>query len=168
MDQVQELARRDPLTGLLNRRALDEALARSLALGRRQADHACLMYVDLDHFKSINDRFGHAVGDEVLRHVGRAMLATVREIDTVARFGGEEFVVLLPGTGLELATVVAERLRRALSEPPPASLPRELRLSASIGLTVLKPDDDADAALRRADAALYGAKAAGRNRVVVH
>jgi diguanylate cyclase (GGDEF)-like protein len=96
------------------------------------------------------------------------MVATVREIDTVARFGGEEFVILLPATGLERGTAAAERLRRALAEPPPATLPRELRLAASIGLTLIRPDDDADAALRRADTALYDAKATGRNRVVVH
>jgi diguanylate cyclase (GGDEF)-like protein len=168
MDQVKELARRDPLTGLLNRRALDEAMARMLAQGRRHSHENCLMFVDLDHFKRINDRFGHAAGDEVLRHVSKVMLETVREIDLVARFGGEEFIVLLPDTDLERAAAVAERLRRALSEPPPATLPRELRLSASIGLTRLVTEDDADAALRRADRALYEAKNAGRNRVVVH
>ena len=168
MEQVQDLARRDPLTGLLNRRALDEALAAALARRRRRIDEACLLFVDLDHFKAVNDRFGHAAGDEVLRHVTKVLLATMRDVDTVARFGGEEFLILLPGTDLVQAAVVAERLRIALSEPPPATLPRELRLSASIGLTELRPEDDRDAALKRADTALYDAKATGRNRIVVH
>lgn len=167
MEQVQDLARRDPLTQLLNRRALEEVLGLAIGRNKRGGSPCALLFIDLDHFKIINDQFGHAVGDEALKVASQRMRAALREIDTLARYGGEEFVAVLPGASREDALNVAERLRRAVGEPPPASLPRDLRLATSVGVALLMPDDTQDAVLGRADNALYAAKTQGRNRVVL-
>ena len=167
MEQVQDLARRDPLTQLLNRRALEEVLGLAIGRNKRGGSPCALLFIDLDHFKIINDQFGHAVGDEALRVASERMRAALREIDTLARYGGEEFVAVLPGASQSDALNVAERLRRAVGEPPPTSLPRDLRLATSVGVALLMPNDTQDALLGRADNALYAAKAQGRNRVVL-
>lgn len=167
------LALTDPLTGLHNQRYLNGHL-RSLISGLRGAGGSlAAMMLDLDHFKSINDRYGHGAGDVALRAVAGCLRNHVRLFDTVARYGGEEFVVIMPGATLDDASVAAERLRREIAalgfQPAPGV---EHRLTVSIGVAALSGEDAADddvAAndlLRRADEALYQAKRQGRNRVV--
>jgi diguanylate cyclase (GGDEF)-like protein len=160
-----ELHRRagtDMLTGLPNRRKLIETadtLMRTPPLG--------LLMLDLDHFKSINDRFGHAVGDQALQAAAERCRRVLRGSDIIARVGGEEFAVLLPGTGRATAAAVAERLREAVARTPLAVGEDRIDLTASVGGTIVgAADGDLDAVLQRADRALYAAKAAGRNRVV--
>jgi len=167
MEQVQDLARRDPLTHLLNRRALEEVISLAIARNKRGSSPCAMLFIDLDHFKRINDEFGHAVGDEALKVASERMGASLREIDTLARYGGEEFVAVLPGASRDEALLVADRLRRTVGEPPPGSLPRDLRLGTSVGIALLMPDDTQDSVLGRADNALYAAKSQGRNRVVL-
>jgi len=164
----------DALTGWSNRHYLEARLQEELARCRRErVPVACLM-IDVDHFKAVNDRFGHLVGDDVLRGVARRIGAEVRGSDVAARYGGEEFVILLPGADARAGAVLAERIRARVADRPfdigggRAPLP----VTVSIGVADLMPDaaGDHDAAARliaRADAALYEAKAAGRNRVVL-
>ena len=168
--QLQVLATTDTLTGLPNRRSFMDRLAAELGRQHRQAHEACcVLMLDLDHFKQINDRWGHATGDEVLRQVGDAIQAVLRQTDFCGRLGGEEFGLLLPLTTLEGGVQFAERLRQRVGEltlPTPEG-PR--RVTCSIGLTALRADDaQGDQALSRADGALYEAKALGRDRVIVH
>lgn len=157
-------ARVDPLTGLLNRRGFDERAAIELAHGRRQERPFALVTFDIDHFKHVNDRWGHDVGDQVLRHVGSVLGAQAREVDVLARFGGEEFVALLPGTDAAGGETFAARVRAALRADT-APLP-PVRVSA--GVSVGNSGDDPIMMLRRADDALYRAKRSGRDRTLVH
>ena len=162
------LALTDEVTGLYNRRYLfahlDELLARVSAEGAGVA----LLMVDIDHFKRVNDTWGHGAGDEVLRQVARRAQDSVRSVDLVARLGGEEFAVVMPETDVAVAVAVAERLRAAIAGLPFALNQGGARLPVTISIgvaTALAGGDDRDRLLRRADAALYEAKAAGRNRV---
>ncbi|HWQ08391.1 MAG TPA: sensor domain-containing diguanylate cyclase, partial [Holophaga sp.] len=167
--QVQHLATVDGLTGVLNRRRLTEAIEDAHVKARRYARSAGVIMVDLDHFKRINDTHGHEAGDTVLRAVSRAFSTGLRGVDSVGRFGGEEFVILLPETGLDGAASLAERLRRSV-EALDIQLPGRtaIQVTASFGVSVLTSGDPAyEAVLRRADKALYRAKQAGRNRVEV-
>jgi two-component system cell cycle response regulator len=165
-DNLKIKATLDPLTKVLNRGALEEALFAELGRGAPFA----VMFVDLDHFKSINDKFGHDVGDAVLRELGAYLKRTIRSNDIAGRYGGEEFVVCLAGCDMNVAPKVAERHRELISR---ISFPKEKhpeRVTASIGVAVFDPDNpDASlsALLKRADAAVYQAKHKGRNRVVV-
>jgi diguanylate cyclase (GGDEF)-like protein len=156
----------DSLTGLPNRRAADANLLRMVAQAGRSAEPLALLLFDLDHFKQVNDRFGHAGGDEVLAAVGAALTATVRESDFAGRFGGEEFIVALPGTGLEGALEVAEVLRQAVRTIVVPSVDQPITMS--VGVAVL-PDHAGDATrlVRSADRALYLAKQNGRDRIEV-
>lgn len=163
------LATTDFLTGLPNRREFMGQLERELArLQRSVGDCAAVLMLDIDHFKTINDRHGHATGDDVLRHMAGLMRAGQRKIDTMGRVGGEEFAVLLPGADKVAAAAYAERLRQKVADTPLVLEGGvEIRITVSIGIAALSPGDaTADAALIRADKALYGAKEAGRNRVV--
>ncbi|GDY29289.1 GGDEF domain-containing protein [Gandjariella thermophila] len=153
-------ALRDPLTGLPNRRALADALR--TATVEPEWTPLALALVDLDHFKPVNDRGSHAVGDAVLRAVAQALRDSVRGDDTVARYGGDEFVVVLPRTALPAAEAVLTRIVRAVATLPAA---QAYGVTASVGVTVLRPGEPADAALGRADAAMYAAKRDGGNRV---
>jgi diguanylate cyclase (GGDEF)-like protein len=158
----------DGLTGLANHRAVQDTLNRMAAqAGRMKVQLAAILF-DLDHFKKVNDVHGHAKGDEVLASVGAAVAATVRESDFVGRYGGEEFVALLPDTSREGAAQLAEKLRTGIEALEIPDLDR--RLSASFGVAVLPGDAmTGEQLLRAADRALYAAKNAGRNRVeVVH
>ena len=154
----------DALTGLANRRGFDASAARCWSNGHGLA----VLLVDADRFKRINDQHGHAVGDAVLRALGDRLREQARAQDVVARLGGEEFVLLLPGAGVEEAQAAAERLRGAVAARPCDAAGRALALTVSIGVSVRRADDEAlEDVLQRADAALYAAKAAGRDRVVV-
>jgi diguanylate cyclase (GGDEF)-like protein len=155
-------ARRDPLTGAYNRRWFEEAVAEKLAVGRVGA----LVLLDLDHFKTVNDEYGHAAGDAVLVEVVRRLSARVRAGDGVVRWGGEELAVFLRGVsdGVGLAAR-AEELRRAIGDEPFPWDGVEIFVTASAGAAIL--GDDADSLVRAADAALYEAKRAGRNRAVL-
>lgn len=160
---LKDAAESDPLTGLLNRRGF-AARIRALPLAHRKEGPLCsAITADLDHFKRINDSFGHDAGDEVLRGLGGLMRQVFRRDDICARFGGEEFVVVLPATDLDEAAIIAERLRALVAQRLRA--PDQTAVTVSIGVTVWMEDDDFDRLLRRADQALYQAKTAGRNRV---
>jgi diguanylate cyclase (GGDEF)-like protein len=164
-DSLRRDAECDALTGLLNRRALE----RSAHDRVERRERFGVLFVDGDRFKSINDRFGHLVGDRVLVMIAEMLRAGLRPGDAVGRYGGEEFVALVAGAGPESARLVAERLRKSIEalEPP---RPGPKQITISIGTAVYDPrtDDDAQAVFRRADVALYAAKRAGRNRVVMH
>jgi len=159
--RLEEQSRADPLTGLGNRRAFDESLAAELARARRAGGPLGLVMLDVDHFKRFNDRHGHQAGDDALVGVGRVLLAEARAEDRACRIGGEEFAVVLPGADEAAAAGVAERIRRGVEETPG----RE-PVTVSLGVASTAGDEDAGSLLARADARLYAAKAAGRNRVV--
>ena len=133
---------------------------------RDVGESAAVLMLDIDHFKLVNDRHGHARGDAVLRHLAEVMRGCQRKIDTPGRMGGEEFALLLPGADLEAAAAYAERLRQCVAESPCRSDGTALAVTVSIGIAcIYRQDINADAALNRADRALYRAKEAGRNRV---
>jgi len=163
LQNVASAARTDSLTGLLNRRTLDDEIARCLSDFRRRHRPAVLMMIDVDHFKRFNDEHGHVVGDVVLKHVADILLAHCRETDIVARFGGEEFTVLLPGATVGAVLERAERTRAAVGSHPVVIEGKTLRVTASAGLAELGPQDNNLTWLARADSALYAAKHYGRN-----
>jgi len=168
VSELRNASRYDALTGLLNRRAFEEALDAEVQRSRRLGEPFSVLMLDADHFKDINDRDGHAAGDRALQHLGTLLAAHMRDIDRVGRYGGEEFVVLLPGTGQHDALVTAERLREKVQGLPPRWQERALPLTVSIGVSEWRADeDDVASLLARADAALYQAKEAGRNCVAV-
>ena len=168
--QIQELALRDSLTGLLNRRALEEVLAREFKAGTRYSSSACLILVDLDYFKVVNDQLGHLAGDQVLKTTATLMRRAVRDIDVVGRYGGEEFGIVLPRTDLDRALVLGERLRRQIEQQAFEADQGIVRMTASMGIAHI-PDvtiRSVSGWIAAADSALYDAKALGRNRMVVH
>ena len=170
-DQAQQIqahaaeARTDPLTGLANRRAFDDEMARRIAEFQRHGRSVSLMMVDVDHFKNVNDSHGHQVGDDVLRDLAKILRQTARETDTVARYGGEEFAAILPGTSDREAAEGAERFRCAIESHCFRSGKKELSVTASFGVAGLQKQDDATAIIARSDEALYAAKESGRNSV---
>jgi diguanylate cyclase (GGDEF)-like protein len=167
-EEMARLAATDPLTGLMNRRAFFEAADRIASLARRHGDPTSVASIDIDRFKRINDEHGHAVGDAAIRALADACRAEARDSDLVARFGGEEFVLLLPRTSAESAALLAERLRRRIEATPVEAGGAAFRMTVSIGCASLEPGDDGvERAIDRADRALYEAKESGRNRVRV-
>lgn len=163
---LRRLSRHDGLTGLLNRRALGEALDAQIQRSRRTGEPFCVLMLDADHFKAINDRFGHAVGDQALKHLSGLLLGHMREVDRLARFGGEEFLVLLPGLPLAAALPVAERLRELIAATPLAQAGAAIPMSVSVGIAEWAgAPEDPSRLLVRVDAALYQAKRHGRDRV---
>ncbi|OPX92841.1 MAG: Response regulator PleD [Pelotomaculum sp. PtaB.Bin104] len=152
----------DPLTGVANRRQLDKYLAQ--VLGKTMP--LSLVMLDIDHFKRVNDTWGHQVGDEVLQHFARTMQKAVRPGDLVARYGGEEFTIICCAT-LDNAAIVAERVRQAVESTPANTSAGEVRITSSQGVAEYRAGDTAVKLKERADAALYEAKETGRNRVVV-
>lgn len=162
--QVEYQAYHDALTGLANRRLFHEHLSLALALAQRRHSFVAVLFLDLDHFKVINDSLGHSVGDELLSHVARRLKGCVREGDTVARVGGDEFTIVIQDlASREEAVIVASKVLRAVAEPMEVSGHR-LFVTTSIGITVFPEDgEDAEALLKNADTAMYKAKAQGRN-----
>ena len=165
-DRVQELADTDALTGLPNRRHLLSQLNVLLRDGRLRARPIALLFLDLDHFKQLNDRHGHHVGDDALCATARALENGLRDQDLLGRYGGEEFVIALPGSDRAIAEAVAERLREAVAQIVLPGIGASSPVTVSIGLTLRRPGDDAESLLVRADQAMYEAKEGGRNRVV--
>ncbi len=165
--EVRAMATIDVLTGLLTRRAFMAKLADEHArLQRHELLQASVLMLDLDHFKHVNDQYGHAAGDRVLQHFGQILAAELRRVDIGGRLGGEEFAILLPDTDTQAATSFAERLRARIENESIACTNQELRITASIGIGLLNASDaDPCDALARADRALYAAKNEGRNRV---
>jgi diguanylate cyclase (GGDEF)-like protein len=159
---------RDALTGVYNRRKLQELLEMEVKRALRYKQKFGLLILDIDHFKRINDTHGHLVGDEAIRHVAQRALATLRTTDVVARYGGEEFVVFLPGEDVEGAALAAERLREAARKPFKTLADVDLTLTISLGVTGFRPEAaDVKTLLGEADRALYASKEGGRNRVTV-
>ncbi len=168
IDALCSLSSRDSLTGLANRRSFAQAMERELDRVARMGDEALLLMVDIDHFKQVNDTHGHLVGDEVLRQLSQRLLECVRPMDTVARFGGEEFAVVLPNCSHTYGEVVAERIRRSVEEKPFHIKPGlSLDLTVSVGGAYAPQWIRSEAAIwtERADRQLYRAKREGRNGV---
>jgi diguanylate cyclase (GGDEF)-like protein len=163
--QVQSLALRDGLTGLYNFRHFWEVLGHQVELSRRYGRPLAMLFLDLDDFKVINDTLGHPAGDLVLKTVAAYLEGAVRQADVVCRYGGEEFVVLLPYTSLEQGLLLAERLRLGVSQMAVPLPDGEIKCSVSIGVAGLDPGMDGEALVQAADAALYRAKETGKNRV---
>jgi diguanylate cyclase (GGDEF)-like protein len=157
----------DPLTHLWNRRGASVLLKAAFATADQHAQPLGLALLDLDNFKRINDTFGHQAGDEVLRRVASRLLGAVRSTDAICRLGGDEFLVLMPDTDASLASRVAERIRRAITDTPMATRDGAMPISVSVGCTVRRPRDTAtvETLLERADRALLESKGAGRNSV---
>ncbi|TVP87299.1 MAG: diguanylate cyclase [Pseudomonadaceae bacterium] len=163
--QLQTLATRDPLTGVLNRRAFDQAVQPELARCERHGHALSLALLDLDHFKQINDQYGHSVGDQVLQSFTQLCQQHLRASDRLARFGGEEFVILLVDTNSQAAIRLMQRLRQSTHQLQPDSSLAELIVRFSAGVTQWQSGDTLDSMIRRADRALYQAKDAGRDQV---
>ncbi|RXJ88315.1 hypothetical protein CRV01_12925 [Arcobacter sp. CECT 8983] len=158
-------ANHDQLTGLFNRQKFNEIFKKEIKREKRYKNNLSLIIFDIDNFKSINDEFGHNVGDEVLKVIAKVLLESIREHDCVARWGGEEFLVLLPQTDEYGAKKVAEKIREAIAKYKKEDLPKQI--TASFGIAKLKEDDDEVSILKKADDALYEAKKKGKNRVEV-
>jgi diguanylate cyclase (GGDEF)-like protein len=166
--EVQRLAVTDTLTGLLNRRGFFDLAVRELERSRRFAEPMSGLMFDLDHFKSCNDTYGHAVGDEVLHEVAVRCTREIRKIDIIGRYGGEEFAVFLPGTDIDGAKVIGERLRNAINSEPFATSRGPLTVSISLGAALATPETKTpEELLGVADTALYKAKESGRNCVCI-
>lgn len=166
IDQLEDSSRRDPHTQLFNRRHLSEYLSTELSATAEQRP-LTFAIADLDHFKCVNDKFGHQAGDHILTEVAHAIRAAVRRDDVVFRYGGEEFAIIFPCTDHGEARWVAERLRAAVENLGLNWHGLTLNLSASIGVTAAVPGDSPEAVIRRADQALYQAKNGGRNQIVI-
>jgi diguanylate cyclase (GGDEF)-like protein len=168
--RLYDAATSDPVTGVHNRSYFDMRLSGALESAQHERRSVALLLVDLDYFKSVNDRFGHLTGDAALRCVGQTIASVVRPVDTVARWGGEEFVVLLPGTSMLEAALIADRVRRQIEQLDTAQLDMDCPLTVSVGVAA-EPECGAcspPALIAAADIALYRAKAEGRNRVHVY
>lgn len=168
--QLRREVIRDPLTGLFNRRHFNDLMATEMERSRRSEQPTSLVLLDLDHFKLINDQYGHVEGDRVLRQLARTLESTLRRVDIPCRYGGEEFAIILPATPLATARQVAERLRKAVASMQVAATTNgqsPLHCTASFGVSAFYHSQIADptAIIKRADQQLYAAKRRGRNRV---
>lgn len=161
-----ESSLRDPLTGIGNRSALDKSFDREIKLAQRQKQPLSLLVIDIDKFKSINDTFGHRNGDKALIHIAKSIQSSLRETDQIFRYGGEEFVVLLNGTGMYSAKLTAERIRMNVAMAPISEEFGDRLCTISIGVSSLSTTDNTDTLFTRADSSLYNAKHTGRNKVI--
>lgn len=164
-DQLERLSREDPLTHLANRRDFDQRLDSEIQRAERHGSPLSVAMLDLDRFKGVNDRFGHVVGDAVLRQVADLVRSRCRAIDIIARYGGEEFAIALPGTNVLDAVVLCERIRIGFEDFDWSQVHEGLTLTVSVGVSGWAPGTDALSLLAKADANLYEAKHLGRNRV---
>ncbi|HEY1043003.1 MAG TPA: diguanylate cyclase [Telluria sp.] len=165
--EMSELAREDQLTGSLNRRGLDDIFTREAARADRRDTPMCIALLDLDDFKRLNDTHGHMAGDAALRHLVRVVKSTLRSIDAIARFGGEEFLIVMPETTAEDAAAAMVRLQRELTKHFFLHENEKMLITFSAGVALRHPDEDQEAVVRRADQAMYQAKHEGKNRVVI-
>lgn len=162
--RLENLAAIDDLTGCSNQRAFSQALNNEIARAAREQQSLALLLIDVDHFKTVNDRHGHIIGDEVLRQIGAVLLKAARQTDIAGRPGGDEFALLAPNTDREEADILAHRLQREIGRQP---LP--VNITLSIGICAMVPDTEQAATIRRrADLALYSAKRQGRDRIAFH
>ena len=164
--RIEELAQVDELTGLLNRRYIMKTLNEEMARAQRFGGACSVAIIDLDFFKRINDQYGHPIGDEVLRTFAITLFANLRAVDKLGRYGGEEFLMILPDTAKDQALRTLDRLRSIASEVDWAAISRVMNVTMSAGISEVRKEDSAADILARADAALYNAKDAGRNRVI--
>jgi len=160
-------ALRDPLTDTGNRIAMDQTLQREIEMSRRHLQPLSVLMLDIDHFKQVNDSYGHSVGDKVLKTVAASIKSQLRNVDMVFRYGGEEFLILLSNTPKEAAAMVGERLRFATQAEDYSVNGTDIELTVSLGCSTLLPGETAEALVRRADSALYVAKREGRNRLAM-
>ncbi len=160
-----QLAQKDPLTGICNRAALDEMMQREVSHARRKGANCALCLIDIDHFKTVNDKYGHIIGDCALKAIASMMAACKRDGDLLFRYGGEEFVVLLRDTGMQGARRLAERIRSHIQDHACQCPGTALDLTVSIGVSLLRAKDSPASLFARADQALYSAKRQGRNQV---
>ena len=168
LETASKLVRIDPLTGALNRKGLAEEMTREVSRMRRSGKPLCIALIDIDNFKRLNDTYGHAIGDEALRHLTETIKKTVRPQDVVARYGGEEFVILLPDTPVDAAESALERLQRQLTRSIFCAANSErVLITFSAGIALLGDREEPEAAITRADEAMYCAKRAGKNRVLL-
>lgn len=158
-------AQKDPLTGINNRAALDAALAREVELARRHRTPLSLIIMDIDKFKSINDTYGHATGDDIIKAFSQVVSGVIRRTDMFFRYGGEEFVILMSNTGRDGAQLLAERIRREIERMELSPPNTALAVTVSLGVASRRGNEGGQSLLQRADSALYEAKAQGRNRV---
>jgi diguanylate cyclase (GGDEF)-like protein len=165
VNELKKISLRDPLTGLFNRRYAFEAGPAAVSQCRRYGGELHLIMLDIDHFKRVNDKLGHAVGDTVLKGLSDLLLLILRQSDILARIGGEEFVVILPRTDVEAAYNIANRIRDGVREHGFVEVP--WKVTVSLGVVTLHPEESFEAALERADFCLYQSKRSGRNRVTV-
>ncbi len=165
--KLVQLAMRDPLTGLANRRNLIAQADKEMARARRTGEPIALIIADIDHFKQINDQSGHDAGDRVIAQAGSLMQQLCRSEDVIARWGGEEFLLLLPMTGVSAATELAERIRLAMQAAEVMHADQRIPFTFSLGVALLNVNEPLDASIARADHAMYQSKSQGRNRVTV-
>ena len=163
--RIEELAELDELTGTSNRRSIMRTLEDEIARCARNGSSCAVALIDLDHFKRINDIYGHPIGDEALRTFAIGMFANLRSIDRFGRYGGEEFLLVLPDLSQDQAIRALERLRAIIADLDWSAFSPGMQVTISAGVTTLKPRENSDTLLARADGALYTAKAKGRNRI---
>jgi diguanylate cyclase len=167
LELVNKLVREDQLTGALNRRGLDDAMERETARAERNGTAMCVALIDIDNFKKINDGYGHQVGDIVLVHLVAIIKETIRTNDLIGRYGGEEFLLLLPDARIDEASAVTTRLQRDLARKPITWGNQQLHVTFSAGLASRLPGEPEAALIKRADQALYEAKRVGKDRIIV-
>ncbi|WP_295997264.1 GGDEF domain-containing protein [Rugamonas sp.] len=167
LQHLSELVREDQLTGSLNRRGLDDVFERETARADRRGTPLCIAMLDLDDFKKLNDTYGHIAGDAALKHLVKIVKDTLRSMDVIARFGGEEFLILLPETSVEAATQTMTRLQRELTKHFFLHDNEKVLITFSAGVALRRPNEDQGELVKRADKAMYQAKQTGKNRVVV-
>ena len=166
-EELLVLSRTDSLTGVLNRRAFYEILEKEIVRSDRQSLPLSIIMLDIDHFKNVNDTYGHLEGDAILKELSSRIGSAIRHYDVVSRYGGEEFLVLLPGVDINTAVNTAERFRELIGKTPFESGKKRINVTISLGAAQLAKDEKSDILIGRADAALYKAKQNGRNRVEI-